>query len=51
MIGTFPAILNFNRLFLNSTASYVTNCRFSPIIGPHLNTNTYDRGDPAVSYK
>ena len=33
MIGNFPAALNFNRLFSNSTGSSVTNYQFSPIIG------------------
>ena len=32
-VGDFPAVSNFNRLFLNSTGSFVTNCWFSPIIG------------------
>ena len=33
MIGNFPAVLmNFNRLFLKLNGSFVTNCRFSPII-------------------
>ena len=33
MIGNFPAVLNFIRLFLKPhTGSSVTNCRFSPII-------------------
>ena len=32
MIGNFPAVLNFNRLFINSTGSSVSNCRFSRII-------------------
>jgi hypothetical protein len=32
MIGNFPTDYNFNRLFLNSTGSSVTSCRFSQII-------------------
>ena len=40
MIGNFPAVLNFNRLFLKLTGSYVTNCWFSPIIVLH-GTITY----------
>ena len=32
MIGSFPAVLNFDRLFLKIHGSFVTNCRFSPII-------------------
>ena len=33
MIGNFPVVLNFNRIFSNSTGSFVTNFRFSPMIG------------------
>ena len=33
MIGEFPAISNFNRLFLTLNRFIVTNCRFSSIIG------------------
>ena len=37
MIGNVPPVLNFNRwLFLNSTGSSVTNCRFSLIVGMDL---------------
>ena len=32
MVGTFPAVLNFDRLFLKLNRLSVTNCRFSPII-------------------
>ena len=34
MIGYFPAVLNFNQLFLklNRFIDSVTNCQFSPII-------------------
>ena len=31
MIGNFPAILNLNRLFSNSTGSFVIDYRLSPI--------------------
>ena len=34
MIGKFPAMLNFTSYSSNSTGAFVTNCRFSPIIGP-----------------
>jgi hypothetical protein len=40
MIGNFPAVLNFNRLFSNSTSSFATNCRFSRIIEPYY----YNKG-------
>ena len=30
MIGNFPAVLNFNRLFLKLNRLFVTNCRFFP---------------------
>ena len=33
MIGNFPEVLNSNRLFSNSTGSFVTTGRFSPIVG------------------
>ena len=33
-MDNFPAVvLDFNRLFLNSTGSFVPNCRFSPMPG------------------
>ena len=32
MIGDFPPVFTFNRLFLELNGSSVTNCRFSPII-------------------
>ena len=32
MIGNFPAVLNFNWLFLKLNSSFVTNCRFALII-------------------
>jgi hypothetical protein len=35
MIGNFPAVLNLNRLFLKLNR-FITNCRFSPIIGHKL---------------
>ena len=36
-----PEVLNLNRLFLNSTASFVTNCRFSPISAPIMNLHDF----------
>ena len=33
MIGNFPAVFNFNRLFLKLNRFIVTNCRLSPIMG------------------
>ena len=36
MIGNFPAVFNFNRLFLKLNQFIVTNCRFSPIIAVHF---------------
>ena len=42
MIRNFPTVFNFNRLFLkNSTGSFVTNCRFSPIIVQELYSIIY----------
>ena len=41
MIGNFPAVLNFNQLFLKLNRLFVTNCRFSPIIGV-LNSRQVD---------
>ena len=32
MVGNFPAVLNFNRLFLKFNQFICNNCRFSPII-------------------
>jgi hypothetical protein len=35
VIGNPHEALNFNRYFLTSTGSYVTSCRFSPVIVQH----------------
>jgi hypothetical protein len=36
VIRNSPEVLNFNRLFFNSTGLFVTNCRFSPIVAYEL---------------
>ena len=37
--NSHEVLMNFNRLFLNSTGSFVTNCRFSLVIGKKANNN------------
>ena len=38
MIGNYPTVLNFNRLFLKLNRFICNYCRFSPIIGLDLQT-------------
>ena len=51
MIANFPAVLNFNRLFSNSTSSFGSNCRFSPIIGSNLHTNSKHASETYQTWK